>query len=188
YQKLDSRGQYKVVREGRAHLLVNLNDYLDTGLFLDHRPMRLRLAQESAGKRVLNLFAYTGAASVHALVGGARRVVTVDASRRYLDWAACNLALNGFSSDAHPLERADVMSWLETCREQFDVVFCDPPTFSNNKSRQDFVVQEHHGELIRRILKRLEPGGVLYFSCNFRRFELDESIRRWYQVEDLTQW
>ena len=96
--------------------------------------------------------------------------------------------MNGFSSEAHPLVRADAMAWLEDCQEQFDVVFCDPPTFSNNKSRQDFVVQEHHGELIRRIMKRLEPGGVLYFSCNFRRFELEESIARWYQVEDLTAW
>lgn len=188
YRKLDERGNYRPVIEGEARLLVNLSDYLDTGLFLDHRPMRLRLAAESAGKRVLNLFAYTGAASVQALVGGAKRVVTVDASRRYLDWAGCNLALNGFAADAHPLVRADVMPWLEECREQFDIVFCDPPTFSNNKARSDFVVQEHHGELIRRIMKRLEPGGVLYFSCNYRRFELEESVRRWYAVEDLTAW
>jgi 23S rRNA (guanine2445-N2)-methyltransferase / 23S rRNA (guanine2069-N7)-methyltransferase len=187
YQKLAAgQGQYRVVREGDARLLVNLSDYLDTGLFLDHRPMRLRIAGEAAGKRFLNLFAYTGAATVHALVGGARRAVTVDASRRYLDWAACNLALNGFASDAHPLVRADTMAWLEQCQEQFDLVFCDPPTFSNNKARSDFVVQEHHGELIRRIMKRLEPGGVLYFSCNYRRFVLDEEIARWYQVEDLT--
>lgn len=188
YQKLDGQGGYRVVWEGEARMLVNLSDYLDTGLFLDHRPMRLRLAAEAAGKRVLNLFAYTGAASVQALVGGARRVVTVDASRRYLDWAGCNLALNGFATDAHPLERADTMEWLERCREQFDLVFCDPPTFSNNKSRGDFVVQEHHGELIRRIMKRLEPGGTLYFSCNYRRFELEDSLRRWYSVEDLTAW
>ncbi|WP_101676036.1 bifunctional 23S rRNA (guanine(2069)-N(7))-methyltransferase RlmK/23S rRNA (guanine(2445)-N(2))-methyltransferase RlmL [Alloalcanivorax mobilis] len=188
YQKLGGAqpSQYKVVREGEARLLVNLSDYLDTGLFLDHRPMRLRLGREAAGKRFLNLFAYTGAATVHALAGGARRAVTVDASRRYLDWAGCNLALNGFASEAHPLVRADTMAWLETCSEQFDLVFCDPPTFSNNKARNDFVVQEHHGELIRRIMKRLEPGGVLYFSCNFRRFVMDQEIVRWYQVEDIT--
>lgn len=188
YRKLDERGHYRVVGEGSARLLVNLSDYLDSGLFLDHRPMRLRLAAEAAGKRMLNLFAYTGAASVQALVGGAKRVVTVDASRRYLDWAGCNLALNGFSTEAHPLVRADVMPWLEDCQEQFDLVFCDPPTFSNNKARQDFVVQEHHGELIRRIMKRLEPGGVLYFSCNYRRFELEDGVRRWYAVDDLTGW
>ena len=188
YRKLNNQNRYKVVREGSAHLLVNLDDYLDTGLFLDHRPMRLRIAEESAGKRFLNLFAYTGAATVQALVGGARRAVTVDTSRRYLDWAGCNLALNGFATDRHPLVRADAQTWLDDCKEQFDLVFCDPPTFSNNKERDDFVVQEHHGDLIRRIMKRLEPGGVLYFSCNYRRFELEESLRRWYAVEDLTAW
>ncbi len=188
YRKLNNQNRYQVVREGRAHLLVNLDDYLDTGLFLDHRPMRLRIAEEAAGKRFLNLFAYTGAATVQALAGGARRAVTVDTSRRYLDWAACNLALNGFASDRHPLVRADAQAWLDDCKEQFDLVFCDPPTFSNNKGRDDFVVQEHHGDLIRRIMKRLEPGGVLYFSCNYRRFELEESLRRWYAVEDLTAW
>ncbi len=188
YRKLNNQNRYQVVREGRAHLLVNLDDYLDTGLFLDHRPMRLRIAEEAAGKRFLNLFAYTGAATVQALAGGARRAVTVDTSRRYLDWAACNLALNGFAADRHPLVRADAQAWLDDCKEQFDLVFCDPPTFSNNKGREDFVVQEHHGDLIRRIMKRLEPGGVLYFSCNYRRFELEESLRRWYAVEDLTAW
>ncbi|MBM7334142.1 bifunctional 23S rRNA (guanine(2069)-N(7))-methyltransferase RlmK/23S rRNA (guanine(2445)-N(2))-methyltransferase RlmL [Alloalcanivorax marinus] len=188
YQKQATQGRFRVVREGQARLLVNLEEYLDTGLFLDHRPMRLRIAEESAGKRFLNLFAYTGAATVQALVGGARRAVTVDTSRRYLDWAGCNLALNGFATDRHPTVRADAMAWLETCHEQFDIVFCDPPTFSNNKDRDDFVVQDQHGELIRRIMKRLEPGGVLYFSCNYRRFELEESLRRWYAVEDLTAW
>ncbi|MBF1801835.1 bifunctional 23S rRNA (guanine(2069)-N(7))-methyltransferase RlmK/23S rRNA (guanine(2445)-N(2))-methyltransferase RlmL [Alloalcanivorax profundimaris] len=188
YHKLNNQNRYQVVREGRAHLLVNLDDYLDTGLFLDHRPMRLRIAEEAAGKRFLNLFAYTGAATVQALAGGARRAVTVDTSRRYLDWAACNLALNGFATDRHPLVRADAQAWLDDCKEQFDLIFCDPPTFSNNKGREDFVVQEHHGDLIRRIMKRLEPGGVLYFSCNYRRFELEESLRRWYAVEDLTAW
>jgi len=84
--------------------------------------------------------------------------------------------------------RADTMRWLDECQEQFDLVFCDPPTFSNNKSRSDFVVEEHHGELIRKIMRRLEPGGVLYFSCNYRRFELDPSISKWYQVDDITRW
>ncbi|MCG8391637.1 MAG: bifunctional 23S rRNA (guanine(2069)-N(7))-methyltransferase RlmK/23S rRNA (guanine(2445)-N(2))-methyltransferase RlmL [Pseudomonadales bacterium] len=188
YQKLDTRGQYNLVREGRAHLLVNLQDYLDTGLFLDHRPVRLRIAEEAAGKRFLNLFAYTGSATVHAAVGGAKRTVTVDASKRYLEWAACNLAANGFATDQHELVREDTMRWLDTCQEQFDLVFCDPPTFSNNKSRSDFVVEEHHADLIRKIMRRLEPGGVLYFSCNFRRFQLDPSITKWYHVEDITRW
>jgi 23S rRNA (guanine2445-N2)-methyltransferase / 23S rRNA (guanine2069-N7)-methyltransferase len=187
YQKLDARKDMSVVREGRADLLVNLSAYLDVGLFLDHRPLRLRFDTECTGKRFVNLFAYTGAGTVLAAVGGARSSVTVDASRTYLDWAAENLSLNGFSTEHHRLERADVMTWLEACREQFDVVFCDPPTFSNNKSRDDFVVQRDHGELIRWIMKRLEPGGVLYFSNNFRKFSLDDDMRKLYKIEDITR-
>ena len=188
YQKLDQAGEYLVVEEGAARLLVNLRDYLDSGLFLDHRPMRLRLAQEASGKRFLNLFGYTGAATVHAALGGASRTVTVDASKRYLDWAGCNMAANGFSSVQHERVRADVMKWISETRDQFDLVFCDPPTFSNSKSRDDFVVQRDHGELIRQIMRRMEPGGVLYFSCNFRGFQLDDQIRRWYAVDDISRW
>jgi len=188
YQKMDARKDMRVVREGNAWFLVNLTAYLDTGLFLDHRPLRNHFETLCTGKRFLNLFGYTGAATVHAAVGGARNSVTVDASRTYLDWAGENLALNGFSTRHHRLERADTMAWLKECREQFDVVFCDPPTFSNSKSRDDFVVQRDHAELIRAIMKRLEPGGVLYFSNNFRKFELDAFVRKWYQVEDLTRW
>ncbi|MBA3979413.1 MAG: bifunctional 23S rRNA (guanine(2069)-N(7))-methyltransferase RlmK/23S rRNA (guanine(2445)-N(2))-methyltransferase RlmL [Alcanivorax sp.] len=188
YQKLDQAGEYLVVEEGAARLLVNLRDYLDSGLFLDHRPMRLRLAQEASGKRFLNLFGYTGAATVHAALGGASRTVTVDASKRYLDWAGSNMAANGFSSVQHERVRADVMKWVSETRDQFDLVFCDPPTFSNSKSRDDFVVQRDHGELIRQIMRRMEPGGVLYFSCNFRGFQLDDQIRRWYAVEDISRW
>jgi len=188
YQKLDTQGHYRVVREGHAQLLINLQDYLDTGLFLDHRPTRLRIAEQASGKRFLNLFAYTGSATVHAAVGGAKRTVTVDSSKRYQDWTACNLAANGFSTDQHELVRMDAMRWLDECKEQFDLVFCDPPTFSNNKSRSDFVVEEHHGDLIRKIMRCLEPGGVLYFSCNYRRFQMDESISKWFDVEDISRW
>ncbi|MFN3714198.1 MAG: bifunctional 23S rRNA (guanine(2069)-N(7))-methyltransferase RlmK/23S rRNA (guanine(2445)-N(2))-methyltransferase RlmL [Alcanivoracaceae bacterium] len=187
YQKLGQRRDLMVVHEGQARLLVDLRAYLDTGLFLDHRPVRMRLEAEASGTRFLNLFGYTGAATIHAAVGGARQSVTVDASNNYLQWAGENLALNGFSTLRHRLERADVMSWLADCREQFDLVFCDPPTFSNNKSRDDFVVQRDHAELIRRIMRCVEPGGVLYFSCNFRRFELDAEIRRLFKVEDLSR-
>ncbi|PKM22236.1 MAG: bifunctional 23S rRNA (guanine(2069)-N(7))-methyltransferase RlmK/23S rRNA (guanine(2445)-N(2))-methyltransferase RlmL, partial [Gammaproteobacteria bacterium HGW-Gammaproteobacteria-14] len=187
YNKLDQRRDLRVIQEGEARLLVDLRSYLDTGLFLDHRPVRLRIAAEAAGKRFLNLFAYTGAATIHAAVGGARQSITVDASKNYLQWAGENLALNGFSTQRHRLERGDVMTWLADCHEQFDMVFCDPPTFSNSKSREDFVVQRDHAELVSRIMRRLEPGGVLYFSCNFRRFELDASVRRNWQVEDLSR-
>lgn len=187
YQKLGDQGRYKVVQEGAARLLVNLEDYLDSGLFLDHRLMRLRLGAEAAGKRFLNLFAYTGSATVHAALGGAKMSVTVDASKRYLDWAACNLALNGFSTLSHELVCEDVRAWLAGNHDQFDLIFCDPPTFSNSKSRDDFVVQRDHAELIRQLLKKLAPGGVLYFSCNYRGFKLDESISRWYRVKDISR-
>ncbi|MEY1661760.1 bifunctional 23S rRNA (guanine(2069)-N(7))-methyltransferase RlmK/23S rRNA (guanine(2445)-N(2))-methyltransferase RlmL [Isoalcanivorax beigongshangi] len=188
YQKLDQANDYEVVQEGNVRLLVNLRDYLDSGLFLDHRPMRLRLGEEAAGARFLNLFGYTGAATLHAAAGGARSTVTVDASRKYLDWAGCNLALNGFGSVQHQLVRADVRQWVAENHHEFDLIFCDPPTFSNNKSRDDFVVQRDHAELIRNLMKHLAPGGALYFSCNFRRFEMDAEISRWYQVEDISRW
>lgn len=188
YQRLAKAGDYSVVHEGRARLLVNLRDYMDTGLFLDHRPMRLRIADQAAGKRMLNLFAYTGAVTVHAACGGASRTVSVDASKSYLEWAANNLALNGFSDLSHALVRADVQQWLAENNQQFDIIFCDPPTFSNSKSREDFSVQRDHARLIALCMKRLEPGGVLYFSCNFRRFSLDQALQEQYQVEDISRW
>ena len=188
YRRRQDSGEYHVVREGRARLLVNLRDYLDAGLFPDHRPVRLAMGEQARGKRFLNLFGYTGAATAHAALGGASSSVTVDASARYLEWAAGNLALNGFSTVHHRLERGDAMQWLEQAREQFDLVFCDPPTFSNSKDRPDFAVQRDHARLIDLIMKRVEPGGVLYFSCNFRRFQLDEKVHRDFHVEDITRW
>lgn len=175
YGRLDRRDERIAVREGRARLWVNLFDYLDTGLFLDHRPLRLRIGREAAGKRTLNLFAYTGAASVHAAVGGAATTTSVDLSNTYLEWASANLALNGASGRAHQLVQADVMSWLASERGQYDLIFCDPPTFSNSARANDFDTQRDHVRLLRGCLSRLAPGGLLLFSNNFRRFRLDEA-------------
>ncbi|MBS0458207.1 MAG: bifunctional 23S rRNA (guanine(2069)-N(7))-methyltransferase RlmK/23S rRNA (guanine(2445)-N(2))-methyltransferase RlmL [Proteobacteria bacterium] len=175
YGAMAQRGQYLVVREGAARLHVNLFDYLDTGLFLDHRPLRARIAQLARGKRFLNLFAYTGAASVHAAVGGAASTTSVDLSATYLQWAADNLALNGCGGAAHRLVQADALAWLEAERGQYDLIFCDPPTFSNSARAQDFDVQREHVRLLRAALARLALGGVLYFSNNFRRFKLDQA-------------
>jgi 23S rRNA (guanine2445-N2)-methyltransferase / 23S rRNA (guanine2069-N7)-methyltransferase len=175
YGAMDHRGEYLVVREGAVRLRVNLFDYLDTGLFLDHRPMRLRIAEAARGKRFLNLFAYTGAATVHAAVGGAAETTSVDLSATYLEWAAANLALNGRTGRAHRLVQADALAWLEAERGQYDLVFCDPPTFSNSARAEDFDVQSEHVRLLSAALARLAPGGVLYFSNNFRRFRLDEA-------------
>lgn len=174
YGRFDQRGEFLVVREGGVRLEVNLFDYLDTGLFLDHRPMRLRLAQEARGKRMLNLFAYTGAASVHAAAGGAA-TTSVDLSATYLQWAGRNLALNGFGGQAHRLVQADVLSWLEAERGRYELIFCDPPTFSNSARAEDFDVQRDHVRLLRAAVGRLAPGGRLYFSNNFRRFRLDDA-------------
>jgi len=168
-------GEPFVVREGPVLLKVNLFEYLDTGLFLDHRPVRLRLGREAAGKRLLNLFCYTGAATVHAAAGGAAATVGVDLSATYLDWARRNLALNGLDDACHQRVQADVMSWLERERGRFDVIFCDPPTFSNSKRAADFDVQREHVRLLELAMARLTADGVLLFSNNFRRFKLDDA-------------
>ena len=186
YERQSSQGQFTEVSEGGVKLLVNLTDYLDTGLFLDHRPMRMRIQREAAGKRFLNLFCYTATASVHAAKGGARSTTSVDLSKTYLDWARRNFSLNGFS-DKNRLEQGDVMAWLQACREEYELIFIDPPTFSNSK-RMDgvFDVQRDHVELLDLAVARLAPGGVLYFSNNFRKFQLDEHLQERYAVEEIT--
>jgi 23S rRNA (guanine2445-N2)-methyltransferase / 23S rRNA (guanine2069-N7)-methyltransferase len=187
YQKQGERGKFYEVREGPCRLLVNLTDYLDTGLFLDHRPTREMIRHAADGKHVLNLFGYTGSATVHAAMGGARTTTTVDLSPVYLDWAASNLALNGLSQSAHELVKADCMQWLLKERRQFDLIFADPPTFSNSKRTTTvFDAQRDHVELISRAARRLAPGGTLIFSTNYRKFELDERIKNWYRLEDIT--
>lgn len=186
YQRMDRKGEFLTVREGQVRLLVNLTDYLDTGVFLDHRPLRLRLAAEARGKRFLNLFCYTASATVHAAVGGARSTTSVDLSKTYLDWARRNLSLNGLS-DLHKLVHADVMQWLEEDRGEYDLIFIDPPTFSNSKRLEDvFDVQRDHTHLIEMAMARLAPGGTLYFSNNFRRFRLDRALEEKYQVSDIS--
>jgi len=175
------------VREGRAKLRVNLFDYLDTGLFLDHRPMRLRIEREAEDARFLNLFGYTGAATVHAAVGRARQTTTVDLSATYLEWCADNLRENDVGGTRHRLVQADALSWLESDMHAYDLVFCDPPTFSNSKRAEDFDVQAGHVRLLRAAMDRLAPDGVLYFSNNFRRFRLDlQALAEFATVEDIS--
>ena len=186
YERQGAEGRFFEVGEGGVRLLVNLTDYLDTGLFLDHRPMRLRLQREASGKRFLNLFCYTGAATVHAAKGGARSTTSVDLSKTYLDWARRNLALNGFS-EKHRLVQSDVMAWLEADREQYDLIFIDPPTFSNSKRMEGvFDVQRDQVRLLDLAMARLAPGGVLYFSNNFRKFALEPRLAERYAVEEIS--
>ncbi|MGO0307633.1 bifunctional 23S rRNA (guanine(2069)-N(7))-methyltransferase RlmK/23S rRNA (guanine(2445)-N(2))-methyltransferase RlmL [Endozoicomonas acroporae] len=187
YAKLEQSGDILEVKEGDCRLLVNLRDYLDTGLFLDHRKMRLRIAREAAGKDFLNLFCYTGTATVHAAVAGAASTTSVDLSNTYLGWARKNLALNGLVDRKHRLEQADCLQWLKQDTRNYDLIFMDPPTFSNSKRlRGVFDVQEAHVELIERAMVRLKPGGVLYFSNNFRRFQLAKELEQKFSVEEIT--
>ena len=186
YERQAEQGEFLEVQEGNVKLLVNLTDYLDTGLFLDHRPMRLRIASEARGKRFLNLFCYTGAATVHAAAGGARTTTSVDLSKTYLDWARRNLALNGFS-EKQQLVQADVMQWLAKEQGEYDLIFIDPPTFSNSKRMQDvFDVQRDQRTLINEAMRLLAKDGVLYFSNNFRRFELEPELAQRYQIEEIS--
>ncbi|WP_291220158.1 bifunctional 23S rRNA (guanine(2069)-N(7))-methyltransferase RlmK/23S rRNA (guanine(2445)-N(2))-methyltransferase RlmL [Dokdonella sp.] len=185
YGRLDERGEFLVVEEGGLRFRVNLHDYLDTGLFLDHRPVRARLRELARGTRFLNLFCYTGTATVHAAAGGARATTSVDLSATYLDWAARNLALNGFGGHQHRLQQADCLEWLRHEPGEYDLVFVDPPTFSNSKRAEDFDVQREHVELLDLCAQRLAFGGTILFSNNYRRFKLAAEIHERFDVRDI---
>ena len=191
YTRRDSSGQFHVVAEGGLRFQVNFEDYLDTGLFLDHRLTRARLRAAAGGKRFLNLFAYTGTATVYAVAGGARASTTVDLSATYLEWAQKNLALNGLAGPRHEFVRADVREWLAeaTLRgERYELIFCDPPTFSNSKRMEGvFDVQRDHPLLIEACMALLAPGGLLVFSTNAQRFRLDPAIASRHAVSDLSR-
>ena len=191
YQKLGEQGHFHIIEENGCKLQVNFEDYLDTGLFLDHRPLRLMIQQQAKGKRLLNLFAYTGSATVHAAVGGANVTTTVDMSKTYLDWAKANLALND-TYGKHEFIQADCLEWLDeeakqAYPRQYDLIFLDPPTFSNSKRMTEvFDIQKDHVQLIQQAVTLLAPEGVLYFSTNFRRFALDKEALSKLNIEDIT--
>jgi len=188
YPRLDAQGKFHDVREGNCRFLVNLSDFLDTGLFLDHRRTRALIQEMAQGARFLNLFGYTGTASVAAARGGARSTVTVDMSRTYLAWAEKNFALNGLSGRTNHLIEADCLAWLEAAHGPFDLIFLDPPTFSNSKRmRRTFDVQRDHAWMIRRTMKLLAPGGTLIFSSNFRRFKMDATMQDEFGIQDITR-
>ncbi|MBG5920986.1 bifunctional 23S rRNA (guanine(2069)-N(7))-methyltransferase RlmK/23S rRNA (guanine(2445)-N(2))-methyltransferase RlmL [Providencia stuartii] len=174
YEKLAQKEDFFLVQEYNAKMLVNLTDYLDTGLFLDHRIARRMLGQMSRGADFLNLFCYTGSATVHAGLGGAKSTTSVDMSRTYLEWAEKNLQANGLTGRQHRLVQADCLNWLANSHEQFDLIFIDPPTFSNSK-RMDgtFDVQRDHIQLISHLKRMLRRGGTIMFSNNKRGFKMD---------------
>jgi 23S rRNA (guanine2445-N2)-methyltransferase / 23S rRNA (guanine2069-N7)-methyltransferase len=191
YEKLAESADFKLVAEGGHRFWVNFTDYLDTGLFLDHRLTRERLRNDAANRRFLNLFAYTGSATVYAAAGRARSTTTVDMSATYLDWAQRNLAVNGFSGREHEFIQDDCISWLKAAvaeRRVYDLIFLDPPTFSNSKRMDDILdVQRDHAELIHRCMELLAKGGKLVFSTNAQKFKLDGMLGERYKVTDISR-
>ncbi|MBN6710585.1 bifunctional 23S rRNA (guanine(2069)-N(7))-methyltransferase RlmK/23S rRNA (guanine(2445)-N(2))-methyltransferase RlmL [Haemophilus haemoglobinophilus] len=174
YEKLANKGEYFYVHEYGAKLWVNLTDYLDTGLFLDHRLTRKMLGEMAKGKDFLNLFAYTGSATVHAALGKAKSTTTVDMSNTYLNWAEQNLLLNDIEGKQHKLIQADCLQWLDRCDRQFDLIFVDPPTFSNSKRMEDsWDVQRDHIKLMANLKRILRTNGTVVFSNNKRGFKMD---------------
>lgn len=190
YTKQDNRNEQITVQEGQAKLLVNLHDYLDTGLFLDHRPVRLFIAEQAKGKRFLNLFSYTAVASLQAAVGGSKMTDSVDLSATYLSWARQNFSLNGLSLVNNRTHQADVREWLAANTDKsYDLILLDPPTFSNSKRMDGTLdIQRDHIEFIDASMKLLAKDGLLIFSNNQRKFKLAEEISDNYLVEDKTQW
>ena len=180
YEKLATEKAERIVHEGELAFIVNLSDYLDTGLFLDHRPTKAMVRAESANKDILNLFAYTGSFSVYATAGGAASVTSVDLSNTYLAWASRNLSLNGFSGEAYPLVHADVATFLRKAAlagQRWDLIIVDPPTFSNSKGAAlDFDINQDWPELIAACMALLKPGGRLYFSTNSRKLHWSEEL------------
>lgn len=186
YQKMNKTLHHMIVTEGRAQFKVNLYDYLDTGLFLDHRPLRLSFAQLAPGTRFLNCFCYTASASVHAALAGAF-TTNVDLSNTYLKWAEDNFRLNHLDLSRHQFVQFDCREWLKTTRDRFDVIFLDPPSFSNSKRMADTLdIQRDHGALIKAAMRLLNPDGVLYFSTNFRQFKLDSTLHELYAIKDIS--
>lgn len=174
YSQHAETGEYLEVSEGGHKFLVNLSDYLDVGLFIDHRKTRGLVEKEAKGVDFLNLFAYTGSFTVYAAAGGAKSTTTVDTSQTYLEWAEKNLKLNGYSGGLHSFVRSDVFEFLQRTRKSFDLCVVDPPTRSvNSSSGRNFEVQRDHVLLLKAVCQRMRPGGVIFFSTNFRTFELN---------------
>lgn len=187
YERVSAQSTKVVATEHGLKFECNLSDYLDTGLFLDHRVMRARVRKEVKGLRFLNLFAYTGSFTVHALAGGAAETTTVDLSNTYCEWAERNFVLNGFSTGPkHRVLRDDVLAWLENARGEYDLIIVDPPSFSSSKKMgRRFEVQRDHRWLVDTARSRLSKNGVLYFSTNFLGFELDSRITGAEEVKSI---
>lgn len=188
YEKLSFESHEMVAHEAGLSFKVNLSDYLDTGLFLDHRITRGMVKNEAAGKKVLNLFCYTGSFSVYAAAGGATRITSVDLSKTYLAWGEENMKLNGFDPAKYEFVHADVLQYLDTLpANEYDIVVLDPPTFSNSKRMKDFLdIQRDHVMILNKVLNATRPGGIVYFSNNYRRFVLETEQINATEIKDIT--
>ena len=188
YEAQDQSKSFFAVNEGPARLWINLKDYLDTGLFLDHRPIRQFIRENAKGKRFLNLFCYTASASVQAALGGATSTLSIDLSNTYLDWARRNFLLNKIGGKNHRLKKADCVDYLSSKYEKFDLIFLDPPTFSNSKSSSNVLdIQKDHGTLIHNAMNKLERDGLLIFSTNKLNFKLDSESLKMFGIRDYTK-
>lgn len=188
YEKQAEEKVERIVPEGGLYFIVNLTDYLDTGLFLDHRITREMVRTEAEGKRVLNLFCYTGSFSLYAADGGAAAITSVDLSKTYLNWGKRNMQYNKLLKDSYEFIHGDVMEWLDYMpQDYYDIIVCDPPTFSNSKRMEDnFDVQRDHVMLLKKLLKGCTETGTIYFSNNYRNFVLDRDAIPAVTVKDIT--
>ncbi len=188
YKHIGSDGEFNEIHEGGLSFLVNFTDYIDTGIFLDHRITRGLIRDMARGRRFLNLFSYTGSATVYAASGGAAGSVSVDNSNTYTAWARDNLHLNGMFDESHVLLRDEAREYLTRERDRFDLIFIDPPTFSRSKRfKHTFQIQRDHVELINLASKRLNRSGIILFSSNFKKFKLDYESLKFLEIEDLTK-
>lgn len=186
YIKISKENNTFEISEGDLKFYVNLNDYLDTGLFLDHRPLREKLVQVANNKKVLNLFSYTGSLSVASAAGGAL-TTTVDMSKTYIEWAKDNFQLNNLTDKSHEFIQADVLKFVDSLKEKYDIIILDPPSFSNSKRMDEtFDVQRDHEELIEKLMRSLNKNGVLIFSNNNRKFKLSEKLAQKFSITDTT--
>lgn len=190
YAKLGEEGTFFTVEEDGLKFLVNLEDYLDTGLFTDHRITRKMVRQEAKDRHMLNLFCYTGSFSVYAAAGGAKTVTSIDLSNTYIDWALQNFKINDlYDEQKHEFIKADVLQHIDKLpADHYELAVLDPPTFSNSKMMKTFFdVQQHHVDLINRVLRTMAPGGILYFSTNYTKFQLEDQAIKANDIKDITR-
>ncbi|MDC7127086.1 MAG: bifunctional 23S rRNA (guanine(2069)-N(7))-methyltransferase RlmK/23S rRNA (guanine(2445)-N(2))-methyltransferase RlmL, partial [Spirochaetales bacterium] len=187
YEKSNEKNDKRIIKENGLKFFIDTTTYLDTGIFLDSRPIRSLIKNEAKGKRFLNLFSYTATASVYAAAGDAVSTTSVDASKTYLDWAKLNLKLNGFADGDHSFVKSDCINWLKTAPGTWDLIFLDPPTFSNSKDRREiFDLQKDHENLIRLTMNKLSPDGLLLFCNNFRKFKISENLLKDFAIKEIT--